>query len=185
MSRSRLLVIPFSRMHLFRFGDREACLNAGMNGYVSKPIRANKLVEAIEQVFTSSATETVPTEHSSEQNEEHPVNWSRALEVVQGDRDLLRDVVIAFLDECPRFCQDIRVSIDEQDHALLHRASHTLKGSMRYFGAVEAFNYAYELECLGSEEKTEGAQQKFETLERELNCILPLLSQFAETGRIP
>ena len=160
-------------------GDREVCLDAGMDGYTSKPIRANKLFEAIEEVLadrTSDTLQTAPAPH---------VNWPRALDVVQGDHDLLRELVIAFLEECPRFRQDIRVSIDQQDHALLHRASHTLKGSMRYFGAVDAFNYAYELERLGSQETIVGAEQKFKTLERELDCIMPLLSQFAETGQIP
>ena len=166
-------------------GDREACLDAGMDGYISKPIRANRLVEAIQEVLARSTTEPVEAHDDPEPDDQDPVNWSRALDVVQGDRELLRELAIAFLDECPRFCRDIRVSIDERDHALLHRASHTLKGSMRYFGAVDAFNYAYELECLGNEKKTDGAQQKFETLERELDYILPLLSQFAETGRIP
>jgi CheY-like chemotaxis protein len=167
-------------------GDREACLEAGMDGYVSKPIRAPKLFEVIDTVMAEEDPGGAERVIAGQQPPDHEhVDWTRALEVVQGDRELLRELVIAFLEECPKFVQEIHTSIDSQDYTLLHRAAHTLKGSMRYFGATDAFNYAFDLERLGSETKIDGARQKFETLQGELDRVLPALSQFAETGEIP
>ena len=113
-------------------GDRERCLSAGMDGYLAKPIRAAQLLETVEDVVRRGAgpekqQEACPAEESA-------VDWPKALAVVQGDRDLLREVVQAFLVEAPQWLDDVRSSIGEGDRNVLQRTAHTIKGSMRVFG---------------------------------------------------
>ena len=74
------------------------------------------------------------------------VKWAEALEAVQGDRELLRTVVEAALEEIPQVLLAIRESIASQDGARLHRSAHTLKSSLRYFGAQDAAEKAWQLE---------------------------------------
>jgi HPt (histidine-containing phosphotransfer) domain-containing protein len=77
---------------------------------------------------------------------------------------------------------DMHVAIDQNDQSLLQRSAHTLKGSMRYFGATAVFDQAYELECMGREGRLDGATEKLETLKKELDRLQPLLAGFVATG---
>jgi len=103
---------------------------------------------------------------------------------VQGDRKLLKEIVETFLQESPAMLREIRDSIREQDHDGLQRAAHTLKGSMRYFGADAAFAQAYQLECMGREVRFDGADETFQQLESDLKTIEATLGDFSKTGRL-
>jgi PAS domain S-box-containing protein len=161
-------------------GDRETCLASGMDGYIPKPIRAAQLFETIDAVLTKLRQSRPSQEVSSESK----VDWEQALDVVQGDRELLKEIAETYLDEYPRMLQQVRDSIGDRDSTTLQRAAHTLKGSMRYFGATDAFDCAYELESMGREGRFEGADDALRRLESELEQIEPVLSEFAKTGRL-
>ncbi|MBP88561.1 MAG: hybrid sensor histidine kinase/response regulator [Planctomycetaceae bacterium] len=160
-------------------GDREACLASGMDGYISKPIRAAKLFETIEEVLGELADQSV-----TQQDDSSEMDWHRALEVVQGDQELLREIVEAFLTECPRLLDQVRDAITSEDQEVLRRAAHTLKGSMRYFGVTQAFDRAYELECMGRDSHFEAAAEQLELLKCEIDLIHPELSRFALSGEL-
>ena len=64
-----------------------------------------------------------------EQN--HDVDWEKALHVVQGDRELLVELVKTFLGECDGMFQNLTDSLAQQDRKSFKRAAHTLKGSAR------------------------------------------------------
>ena len=65
----------------------------------------------------------------------------------------------------------------------LQRAAHTLKGSMRYFGAKVSFDRAYELECQARDGQLQTADETLRSLQAELDQIKPDLQAFAATGR--
>jgi HPt (histidine-containing phosphotransfer) domain-containing protein len=77
------------------------------------------------------------------------VDWSTALEAVQGDRGLLAELVAAFLQESHVLVEQIDQAVGRRDGTSLRLAAHTLKGSIRYFGRTPAFDRAYRLECMG------------------------------------
>jgi CheY-like chemotaxis protein/HPt (histidine-containing phosphotransfer) domain-containing protein len=156
-------------------GDREACLAAGMDGYIAKPIRAAKLMETIAEVLGRPQCVLPPGTPR--------LDWAKAVETVQGDMELLRDIVTTFLDECPRMLEGIQKSLESERCRELQLAAHTLKGSMRYFGAKLAFERAYELECQAREGRLQTADKTLESLRAELDQIKPDLQAFATTGR--
>lgn len=162
-------------------GDREECLSAGMDGYLSKPIRATQLLDTLEDVLQQVNRDTAVPERDYT---EDAVDWSKALEVVQGDRALLKDLIDAFLDECPRLLEEIRAALAASDLTTLQRAAHTIKGSMRYFGAKEAFDRAFALEDGARNGQLTDAPQLLERLEREVDRIRPALSRFSQTGQL-
>jgi len=156
-------------------GDKEACLTGGMDGYISKPIRATRLFETIEDVLR----ELQPRRELTQ-----TVDWGKAIETVQGDVTLLRDLVATFLDECPRMLDGIQVAIRGSRQSEVQRIAHQLKGSMRYFGAKTAFDRADELETLGREGQLGNADHALLTLQFELDRIKPDLQEFATTGEL-
>jgi len=106
------------------------------------------------------------------------MNWDAALKICAGDHNLLRDLVEAFLEEYPRRLDEIRRAIDTVDWELLHRAAHTIKGSMRYFGASAVFDRAFGLEQLAASRSLDGAEEIFGLLKQELAKLVPHLINY-------
>ncbi len=118
-------------------GDRERCLEAGMDGYVSKPIEADALWRAIREVVRP--------------RERKPPTYDRAaaLARVSGDADLLRELAGVFREESPRLMAEIREALGRGDARKVEYAAHTLKGSASFFGARDVVEAAFALERMG------------------------------------
>jgi two-component system sensor histidine kinase/response regulator len=163
-------------------GDRERCLDVGMDEYVAKPVRERQLLTALRNVLGDDVPPPPPEEPAAEfpAATADVIDWNAALKICAGDRALLRDLVQAFLEEHPRRIDEIRRAIDSADWELLHRAAHTIKGSMRYFGASAVFDRAFGLEQLAARQSLDGAEEIFALLKQELAKLLPHLINYAE-----
>jgi len=155
-------------------GDRERCLSAGMDSYISKPIRAAELHQRIEELAAADAGKAPDRAATATADTEW--DWSTALATVQGSEELLREIIEAFLEEAPRQVAAMREALAGSDAALLRRAAHTVKGAVRYFGAQQAFDRAARLETLAHDCELQAAPAAVEKLEEELARIMPLLS---------
>jgi two-component system sensor histidine kinase/response regulator len=182
-------------------GDRELCLSAGMDGYVTKPVRAGELFRTIESILGEEAVldETFlsansPSSNGSEASEPMTnnatpsarlngtkVDLSVAMEAVQGDRGLLKELIQAFLEECPGLIDDIHGAIERSDGNALQLSAHRLKGSMRYFGATRAFDQAYILETLGREGNMQAAAEPLAAVRQEIAVLRPALEACVAT----
>ena len=92
-------------------GDRERCLEAGMDGYVPKPVQMNELLGAVEGIAPIPVgNETDPGSHKDE-----VIDRVSMMARVGGDDELLNEVVALFLDDCPRHLSDIHEAIDSGD----------------------------------------------------------------------
>ena len=161
-------------------GDRESCLEAGMDGYCSKPIRANILFDTIGTVLgipedLDVVAQPLQTQPPRSGESAAIVDWPDALEAMKGDRDLLKVVVEAFLEEAPTLLTTITEAIAGKDAAALRVAAHSLKGSMRYFGAEQPSAHAYELEKMGRDNNLDGAEAALADLERGMAQLIPVL----------
>jgi CheY-like chemotaxis protein len=162
-------------------GDRERCLESGMDEYVSKPIRERQLLAALHGVLGEDGP-SLPADPAEEliAPPVGVIDWNAALATCGGDHALLRDIVQAFLEEHSRRIDEIRKGIDTADFELLGRAAHTIKGSMRYFSAQAVFDRAFALEQLGAAKTLSGAEEVFELLNQELAKLLPHLINYAQ-----
>jgi two-component system, sensor histidine kinase and response regulator len=162
-------------------GDRERCLESGMDEYVSKPIRERQLLAALWGVLGEEGP-PLPADPADEliAPAEGVIDWDEALSTCGGDHALLRDIVQAFLEEHSRRIDEIRKAIDTADFELLNRAAHTIKGSMRYFSAQAVFDRAIALEQLGAQKTLDGAEELFGLLKQELAKLVPHLINYVQ-----
>ncbi len=161
-------------------GDRERCLEAGMDRYIAKPIRARELLEAIDSLAPPVPTPTPPS--AEEPSAAGVVDWGVALQRVGGDHELLRELVAVYLDEYPRWLTELHGVVARQEAIGLQRLAHTIKGCMGQFGAEAAFSAAQRLEMMGREGRLAGAEEACAVLEMELERVGPVLARFVRAG---
>jgi signal transduction histidine kinase/DNA-binding response OmpR family regulator len=155
-------------------GDRERCLDAGMDGYVAKPVQAKHLQEAIQEV------RTLIDRPATKLSAADVLDRAALMERVDGDLPFLKDLIDLFIADCPEQMDTISVAIAEGDAGKLHVASHTLKGSAGNFFAQAAVDAAYRLEMRGGCGDMNGVQADFAELERAINDLHTALGALAE-----
>jgi HPt (histidine-containing phosphotransfer) domain-containing protein len=139
-------------------GDRERCLEAGMDVYVSKPIDSDKLFEAIETLTRKVGY--------SKKIVADPVTVDKMLllKVFDGDWSFLKEIVEVFLSDYPRLMDDLRRANTEGDGDLLMRSAHSRKGMLRNFQAESAAEVAFEIEKMAKADNFDTVQTKIEHL---------------------
>ena len=127
-------------------GDRENCLAAGMDDYLSKPVRRADLIGAINRVLQRSS----PGEDAGPPPINKLFSRARLLDELQGDETALRHLLAIFIESTPGLLERMRAAIESQDAGALGMAAHTLKGSLLQIGEADARALAQQIEALAS-----------------------------------
>jgi PAS domain S-box-containing protein len=135
-------------------GDRERCLEAGMDAYLSKPVSVRDLYLALADLADRTPSRPAPvsaeeTSRTMSEPASSVFNRQVALTRVGGDDELLRELIEVFLGDCPKWLSDLRRAAAAGNAVDLRRAAHTIKGAVGYFGADEAAAAADRLQELG------------------------------------
>jgi CheY-like chemotaxis protein/HPt (histidine-containing phosphotransfer) domain-containing protein len=135
-------------------GDHEACLEAGMDGYVAKPLSLKTLYDQIEALVPAHRSSVpAPT-----------FDGSALLERFGGDGELLAELARIFLEDYPRRLSAIKTGVEQRDAASLQGAAHALRGSVANFGAAQAVDAALKLEMMGRGWNLTGVDEAFADL---------------------
>ena len=165
-------------------GDRERCLAAGMDGYVSKPVQARELALAIRELApeTSAAPRTTapPPEGTAGRPAGKLVDSAVLLERVGGREDRMRKIIQVFLVESSKLMADIQEAIAAGEAARLKRSAHSLKGAVGIFGVAEVFEAVRQLETMGQEEDLSHAGEVYATLETTMGQLRADLTKLLE-----
>ena len=153
-------------------GDREVFLDAGMDAYVSKPLRINDLLTAMKSVLPGAAI-AAELETPGIQPARAVLDQAELLARVDGDMDLLRKLVTLFLAETPKKLTAIKAAIDSGDAARLARLAHSLKGSVGNFYSKAATAAAVRLESIARQSDLSVATCAYEDLARAIGQMTP------------
>jgi PAS domain S-box-containing protein len=156
-------------------GDRERCLAAGMDGYVSKPIRDRELWQAIRGVLPPAAAAPPAAPLAS------PVfDRNAILARLGGKVSMLRKLAPSFHSDCTRLRAEIREALLRRDARRMQRAAHTIKGMVSFFGVTAATEAALKLETMGRAGDLGDAEGTFSALEQEIEKIQAALTALCE-----
>jgi PAS domain S-box-containing protein len=176
-------------------GDREKCLQAGMDEYVSKPIRSRTLAAilnrlAAERNLGQPVVAATREDDSSQQAPQTtvppatpaPVDWTAAMEGVDGDEALLQDVIAAFIEESDPLMQQIHTAVREGDQKSLHRGVHTMKGTFLSVGAIGPAETAQLLEQQTASAIPDDLDSLIVQLQSTQDSVVRELRRFLEFG---
>ncbi len=178
-------------------GDRERCLQAGMDDYVSKPIEPLQLFATLEKFLprddvrdadgsegainngpttceAPTACEKSPAGESADTEEALDVPALRAR--VESDLDLLEEMIKLFFSRSPALLAEIETAVRQRDCQTVSRAAHCLKGALLNMCAGPCSHAAIKLEQAGRKGDLAQVNESFQTLRAELQRLLSELT---------
>src|SRR5487761_251864 len=130
-------------------GDREKCLAAGMDGYISKPIKIKELLDAMDAAAPSgiSVARKLAKPLPPKGAFFTVIDYEQALARVEGDAELLGELASLFLEDIPNQLKAIQAAAEQEDMKALEQIAHTVKGAVANFTAAAAVDAALRLEA--------------------------------------
>ena len=173
--------------------DRHQCLEAGMDGFLSKPVRSDELLAVIHQ-HTGVATQHAEhsTADSSDKSSDslpaqnqYGVNpeifdVAGALQRLDGDENLLRTIGRSFLQHQAMNQDQLHDAVARRHSDDIRRAAHNLKGALLNLSATRAANVATQLEYSGRDGQLDDAVEQWETLKLELALLMPMIETYCQ-----
>ena len=170
-------------------GDRERCVEAGMDGYVSKPVNRATLEKTIVQALQDAAMVTAVSMATAAGEAAVPqpsTLWDKkqTLERLGGDESLLHEIVQIFLDEIPQRMASLQKAVAVEDTQAIGRIAHTLKGEFGYLGLTEASTIVQALEHADVSDVPATIVHLHARLKEELSKVLPSLRAAASEASL-
>ncbi len=148
-------------------GDKDKCLQAGMDDYIAKPLRRKELLDIVNKWIESAAkfNQTSPTSAAIDDSagEEAPMNFVQATNEFEGDKDFLMEVMAGFFDNVETQIETIHQAISDGDTEKVWREAHSIKGGAANLAAEKLSQTAFELESMG---KSENLKESIKALGR-------------------
>ena len=186
-------------------GDREMCLAAGMDDYVSKPIRLEELVDALsksrplanQQGSSASPAETrtgpgrVETEAAKasalpiDAAVLDPAALENLLSMLGGEFDFLVELIDSFLEDAPQLLSELGRFVDSEDAAGVRHVAHSLKSNGADFGAAAFTRLCKELELSAKSGALDGAAGLVDQIGIEFGKLQVALTTVRREGKIP
>jgi two-component system, sensor histidine kinase and response regulator len=179
-------------------GDREACLAAGMDAYLSKPLHSRQLFETIDKVLagrvqrggaarTSTsddqilfASEGMKPANPSPAGKSSAIDFDSLLERVEHDGTLMAEMIELYLQTAPQLFAEIESGVRRRQPEVVQKAAHALKGALRNLSASPGAEVAQRLEAGSSDGALDSADRDLEALRRELGRLQEELSHWSK-----
>ena len=164
--------------------DRDRCLAAGMDGYLSKPVSAQAMIGLVESLARRAAPVTPLAPELPGNAQTPPRPWAVVFNPQEAltrchNPDMLREMAQCFYDEVDRLFPQMRAALEKGDLANVGHLGHRIKGTVLYLGAQPAMEAALRVERFGTSHDGDpaGAEEAVNALQHECTVLKAALRE--------
>jgi HPt (histidine-containing phosphotransfer) domain-containing protein len=157
-------------------GDRELCLEKGMDDYVSKPIQPKDLRAGIGRQLGKVVLPQQEGPSAAVADGKEVFDKRILLGRLDGDEELFKEIVKTFLDDAPLQVEKLKQALMEENLNQLEKQAHSLKGAAMNIGGNALQAIAFEVELSGKKGDLKRTQELIPRLEKEFTRLQKALS---------
>jgi signal transduction histidine kinase/CheY-like chemotaxis protein/HPt (histidine-containing phosphotransfer) domain-containing protein len=166
-------------------GDRDKCLEAGMNDYLSKPVTALALEEMLDRHLAASAPASVIVPELDPPGQTKPVHIQRIQAIADGDLIFERELIESFLSNTEEHLKALEAALHEGNGEEVERQAHTIKGSSANAGARGMQEIADRIEQIGSGESSAPGPELLPEITSEFERVRAFFVDYLASRRFP
>ena len=166
--------IPIIAMTAFAMkGDKKRCLDAGMDDYISKPIKPAKLYELLDKWLDikSGSKVSAPRELYESKNSNCPVDLNVLLDIIGNDTEAVKNLIELYLENSQKRLQKLDQALTTQNWREIEKEAHSFKGASGGIGAIVLFELCIKLEIAGDARNINQAHEVYSSLEHEYERV--------------
>lgn len=163
-------------------GDKEKCLNAGMNDYISKPISSEKIIALLDKWLKIKSENEIQSEIQNETNTEQEVSIESIFDFAHLDKmslssvEFQKELITTYLQDVNIRSKKLEVYINANDFTKIATESHTIKGASMSVGAVLIGKIALDIEMEGKQKEASRLPDKIEELKLAIDQTRSILN---------
>ncbi|MCH2037289.1 MAG: response regulator, partial [Rickettsiales bacterium] len=166
-------------------GDREKCLHAGMDDYISKPTRQDTLEKVLQKWIPEKIKYDYRIIHHEKESNDKNETKEKIVDftVLNRLQEISGEIIFKLISEADHLIQDAQESIEKQDSIQLAEAAHALKSFSKLVGANQLEHISLEIEMCGHAQKTGEALIMLDQLMARYNEVITTLKDYIESHK--
>ena len=164
-------------------GDRQKCLQAGMDDYLSKPLKLDRIrsklekwLPAVEKYEDEQTVDGIPVVNVAQHGVSGPIDEERIEELRDSVAGAFNKMVEAYVEDLPKLVTSLEDAVNSKDAEQVQHYAHSIKGSSKNFGAVELANVSKEIEDMGKANELQDVNTQLIALFEEVDRVIEYLS---------